>query len=599
MSLLLIPILAACAASPMGGAAPSSRVGPELFATAALAPSDTDIFVHVQDASALRRLLERRSTGGALGGMLERMEVLEAWTTFAEELRSTAVARGAQRWDAEASPLPDEGQLFDLLLGRELTLASRRERGLAPQEWVLISQVDRQTVAPLLSGLPHRVDGLGWRTLMAHELAYLFEDDLLLLAPAGRQGLADEVRRLQTLGGERLSGTAALGHLRTLWSAPSAGPLIEVFLKEPSAKATVRPSLVSGVSAGTQNGIQSAVLSGMQSGDAGWSAFLAQVGSTGRIRFWHHSSTPDGSVGGVLGSALSLQPLSALDSLATLSSRCETGQPFGMAMVRAFAEPKDASQQLALCHGPSRGPYVDQMRPDEGAGRHAGGAHGAAGASEREREGPGGGAGLLHEVRDGERSVEAQHAALAARLRRLQGASQAAAGSAVGSATGTAEARSEVIRRVTLGLPGDFPRSDRSADAAREGREASRRGRGLEESGVDSSPVVTRVIHRAGAELWLVGVGREFVDLLAEEVSRPSSADFELSRQISSAGVMPGALLVELLGAPVGPSEWSLAMRSLVGTLERVEWRVARPEGGQPTLEGVAQLPAPALATIK
>jgi hypothetical protein len=575
MSSLLIPLLAAFAATPMGGVAPAERSGAELFTTASLVPSDAEIFVHVQDASALRRIIELRPTGAALGRILDDMEVLAAWDAFAGDLRSVMTAQRGPRWSEESAPILDEEQLFDLLLGRELTLAARRARPWAAQEWALISHVDPHLAAPLLAGLPHRVDGLGWRTLVGHELAYCFEGSLLLLAPAGRQRLAEDIRALGSLGGERLSGTTALAELRARWPVPQAGATIEVLLLDP--RQVGRPILAGASSPSTVG--------------AGWRAFMVHAQAGGQVQFWHHTTSPGG--------AFDLQPLTALESVADQAAGRTLDRSTGLAMVRPVGRLPEASQHVAMSPGAPRSAL------SVGAAR---GGDGAVGDSSAASVAPGSRSELLAEIRAGQQSTEAQHAALAARLRRLHDGPPSSEASTAGSTppADPTEACAALIRRVSLGLPGDFPRSGASDDAAR--GEAAAMGQHLdasEDSNVteaSSSPLVMRVVPQPQGELLLLGIGRDFVDALAREIASPSDAGGGSPSELCSAGVMPGALLAELFGASSeggDAGDWPASFLSLVRTLDRIEWRVHRPEGAEATLKATAQLPPPRLSASR
>jgi hypothetical protein len=151
------------------------RAGP--FDAAAFAPPDVRVYVHVERAAELRAELADRPIMRCVESWIGRGQLPEAWRRLA-----TAA-------DAEA------GQLFDICLGRRLTVLLRGRDDQT--EWAVLTEIDSEQSAALLERLSPLVLGpkhdLGLFELREQELLLARGDGFLLIAPVERSGLFHEL----------------------------------------------------------------------------------------------------------------------------------------------------------------------------------------------------------------------------------------------------------------------------------------------------------------------------------------------------------------------------------------------------------------------
>jgi hypothetical protein len=223
----LLAIVALCLA--FGGAAgrvalavdapasPAAAAPSAPFADAQLAPPDTQLYMHVRDAAALRRLVADRPLGEWIKGLLDG----DAGAFCAALSRAVGMS---------------ESDLFDFWLGRSATLITRRAAG-GRMEWVLLTDqgdVDRAE-AILASMRPTNLPpqaSLPVRLLPDQHLLASREGNRYIIGSSEPRGLFDEMLRRWGSGAAAPSladeKTIAMGR------ALAAGP-VEVFYRHGDA----------------------------------------------------------------------------------------------------------------------------------------------------------------------------------------------------------------------------------------------------------------------------------------------------------------------------------------------------------------------------
>jgi len=112
-----------------------------------LVPEDVDLYVHVDDASGLRRELESTPLIDVFRTILVDEQVASRWATIAERLKL------------------DEARCFDDLLGRDVVFAMKSgepgEAGRPGADWLLATRMDESTFERVVTSLNGRHRGQG------------------------------------------------------------------------------------------------------------------------------------------------------------------------------------------------------------------------------------------------------------------------------------------------------------------------------------------------------------------------------------------------------------------------------------------------------
>lgn len=155
------------------------------FAAAEFVPADVTTYINVTDGAELRKNLARVPLGQWLTKSTVSPDLVKAWHSLAETAKLSS------------------GELFDVALGKQFTLAVRNSGGAA--EWVLICHVEAERAKALLKSLSPRVIDY-WQEMPIfdipeHQLIVARYEDTLLIGPNGRNaklfasvcnGLVDE-----------------------------------------------------------------------------------------------------------------------------------------------------------------------------------------------------------------------------------------------------------------------------------------------------------------------------------------------------------------------------------------------------------------------
>ena len=171
------------------------------FRTAALAPPDVRLYLHVEEAAAIRDEIADRPVARWVERTLGKGQLREACAALA----------------ADAGV--DGTRLFDLCLGRGVTVLVRgRDEAV---EWAVLTEVDPQQIGPLLGRLAPRVLGskhkLAILHLPQHELLLARSGRMLLVGPYPRSSLFYElVSNLTAPPASSLGSLAALAAAREL-----------------------------------------------------------------------------------------------------------------------------------------------------------------------------------------------------------------------------------------------------------------------------------------------------------------------------------------------------------------------------------------------
>jgi hypothetical protein len=159
------------------GPEPTGSPAPNPFDAATLIPADVTLFLHAEDAAAVRSELADRPIRGLFKRLLTTGEVADAW-------HGLAVAAG----------LEDEA-LFDAWLGRRFTFLTRPAGG--QPDWALICEVDPDRARTVLRRLnPRRLaprHQLPVSELPEHELLIASEGSTYLIGPTKPGRLFDEL----------------------------------------------------------------------------------------------------------------------------------------------------------------------------------------------------------------------------------------------------------------------------------------------------------------------------------------------------------------------------------------------------------------------
>lgn len=157
------------------------------FATAALAPSDVRVFVHVTDAAHLRAELADRPIAGWLDTLLSGGEVQRAWAAMARQSNAAA------------------GELFDRCLGAGFTVLLRSRDAAddknadnnQPAEWAVLTQLDPDRARELLRPFNPKIlrprHGFALEELPEQELLIARRNGLIVVSPIQRAALLNDV----------------------------------------------------------------------------------------------------------------------------------------------------------------------------------------------------------------------------------------------------------------------------------------------------------------------------------------------------------------------------------------------------------------------
>jgi hypothetical protein len=171
------------------------------FGAAVFAPQDVRLYVHLQGAAEVRAELADRPVIHWIESWLARGQLPEAWQRL-------AVAADT-----------DAGELFDLCLGRAMTVVLRGRDDEA--EWVVLTEIDPQQSPDLLGRLSPLVLGpkhdLGLFHLPEQELLLARGDGFVLIGPSERPGLFHElIPNLTKPPPESLASQPAMDEARRL-----------------------------------------------------------------------------------------------------------------------------------------------------------------------------------------------------------------------------------------------------------------------------------------------------------------------------------------------------------------------------------------------
>lgn len=172
------------------------------FSHARFIPRDVDLVVQVERAGALRRELEAMEAGEEWRRAMIPEAVMRVWSDFAR-----LTPRG-------------ESELFEALLGRRMSVITRRREG--EREWAVLSEVDvraferfsQEARAQIATGSM----GFAIRRIPEQELIIAHNGTLLIAAPAARSALLHETMALVAGRGKGLPllTDPALGETRAL-----------------------------------------------------------------------------------------------------------------------------------------------------------------------------------------------------------------------------------------------------------------------------------------------------------------------------------------------------------------------------------------------
>lgn len=194
---VLLAILVGCVltspvASLASGAGESDVRTPTPFDAAAHVPADVSVYLHLTDAAALRRELADRPIFDWITGILNDTEAKEAWHQLAEQVN-----------------MPPQ-RMFDLCFGREMTFIKRTVHDQS-SEWALITRMPPRRITRLLERLEPKAlrprFGAAVFEVPEHELLLTRRDGVLLIGPARHSSLLfDVLRRMHEP--ERVQGDA-------------------------------------------------------------------------------------------------------------------------------------------------------------------------------------------------------------------------------------------------------------------------------------------------------------------------------------------------------------------------------------------------------
>ena len=154
----------------------------DLLETARVAPADTTLLVHIEDAAGLRRAFGDSALVETCAEWIGEPALRGAWQSLADRSGRSSV------------------ELFDVLLGQRLTLIARGElddESVLPDAWVVAARVDSTTRRELDSRW--RLQRMAPRSerpvgrLPEHDLIVAFAGDTCLIGPADHDDVFDDV----------------------------------------------------------------------------------------------------------------------------------------------------------------------------------------------------------------------------------------------------------------------------------------------------------------------------------------------------------------------------------------------------------------------